>query len=47
MEALKAAKAEDAPNFKVELKTTHKDKYAVEDVEEEKVDFRANLHHEE
>merc|ERR1719468_507893 len=33
MEALKAAKAEDAPNFKVELKSNKKDKYAVEEEE--------------
>lgn len=46
MEAMKA-EAADAPNFKVALKSTGKDKFALPDEDEEKVDFRAQLHHEE
>ena len=46
MEAMQNA-AENAPSFKVALKSTGKDKFALEEDEEEKPDFRAALHHEE
>jgi hypothetical protein len=46
MEAMKEA-ADAAPSFKVALKSTGKDKFALPDEEEEKPDFRANLHHDE
>lgn len=46
MEAMKA-EAESAPSFKVALKSTGKDKFALPEEEEEKTDFRAELHHNE
>jgi len=46
MEAMKEAES-DKPNFKVALKSTGKDKFALDEDEEEKPDFRAALHHEE
>jgi len=46
MEAMKEA-AEAAPNFKVALKSTGIDKFALEEDAEEKPDFRNALHHEE
>jgi len=44
---MEAMKAEEKPDFKVALKSTGKDKFALEETEEEKPDFRAALHHEE